>query len=119
MTVEENMERLSGIVESLAGAVAKHDERFDRIDRSIERLTRYVLDFRQEAAERLQVLEGRLEIVAITVANTETRFPPFTKGILDFGITSTNLLREQSKQRDSQSDLRLAKLEEMVSKPAV
>jgi len=78
------------------------DERFDRIDRSLETLTQridaltqYVLDFRQETASRFQTIESRLDFLASSVANIESRFPPLTKAILDFGSLSTQLVREQ------------------------
>jgi hypothetical protein len=68
------------------------DERFDRIDRSIadltgsvgtlardvETLTRYVLDFRQEAAGRFQTIENRLDVVAATMASLDSRHPALT-----------------------------------------
>jgi SMC interacting uncharacterized protein involved in chromosome segregation len=65
------------------------DERFDRIDRSIEALTNYVLDLRQEAASRFQTIENRLDILSSTVANIDSRLPALTKAILDFGSLAT------------------------------
>jgi hypothetical protein len=54
-----------------------------------------------------------------SVANIESRFPPLTKAILDFGSLSTQLVREQSRQKDSTTSLaaRVEKLEEIVSRP--
>jgi prefoldin subunit 5 len=108
------------------------DERFDRIDRSIEELTRsvgaltksgetltnYVLDLRQETAARLPTIENRLDMLASTVANIDSRLPALTKAILDFGSLSTQLVREQSGQKNSTSELlaRVVKLEEAVSR---
>jgi len=88
------------------------DERFDRLDRSVgdltrsvETLTKYVLDLRQETAARFQTIENRLDILASTVANIDSRLPALTKAILDFGSLSTQLVREQSGQKNSTSDL--------------
>jgi hypothetical protein len=94
------------------------DERFDRIDRSIETLTQYVLDLRQETATRLQTIDNRLDILSSTVANLDSRLPALTKAILDFGSLSAQLVREQSGQKNSASELlaRVVKLEETVSK---
>jgi SMC interacting uncharacterized protein involved in chromosome segregation len=96
------------------------DERFDRIDGSIEILTKYVLDLRQETAARFQTIENRLDILSSTVANVDSRLPALTKAILDFGSLATQLVREQSGQKNSASDLvaRVVKLEETVSRLA-
>jgi hypothetical protein len=61
------------------------DERFDRLDRSVETLTRYVLDLRQETAARLQTIENRLDMLASTVANIDSRLPALTKALT--GVT--------------------------------
>ena len=62
-----------------------HDERFDRLDGSIQTLTQYVLDLRQETASRLQTIDNRLDILSSTIANVDSRLPALTKAILDFG----------------------------------
>ena len=127
MTLEEKVDQLAATVQSLAAAVAKYEERFDRIDKSIERLFQaderssgYLLDFRREVAERFQVIENRLEITSLTLSSIETRFAPLTKAILDFGATASYLIREQSQQKDSLNQLgaRVTRLEESASKPA-
>ena len=94
------------------------DERFDRIDHSIETPTKYVLDLRQEAAGRLQNVDNRLDILSSTVANLDSRLPALTKAILDFGSLSSQLAPQQSGQRDSVTALasRVEKLEEIVSR---
>jgi hypothetical protein len=101
------------------------DERFDRIDRSFEALTqslntltRYVLDFREETVNRLQTIENRLELFASSFAGLDSRLPALTKGIMDLGAGATQFEREQWKQREAAADLasRVAKLEQIVSK---
>jgi archaellum component FlaC len=74
-----------------------HEDRFDRIDANIERLsdtvktlTQFVLDFRQETAQHFEVIDNRLDVLAAMVANMGSRFPPFTKAILDFGKLATH-----------------------------
>jgi hypothetical protein len=87
------------------------DERFDRLEQ-------YILDLRQEIAGRLDTVDGRLDILSSTVANLDSRLPPLTKALLDFGSLSAKLVREQSGRKDTSTDLvvRVRKLEEMVSK---
>jgi len=65
------------------------DERFDRIDGSIENLVKDILDVRLEVATRFQTIENRLDILSSTVANIDSRLPPLTKAILYFGSLST------------------------------
>lgn len=96
MALEEKVDQLAATVQSLAAAVAKHEERFDRIDKSIERFSNLFLDFRRAVAERFQVLENRLEITSLTLSSIETRFASLTKAILDFGGTASHLIREQA-----------------------
>ena len=101
------------------------EERFDRLDGAIERLsdlhrtlTEYVLDFRQETATRLQAIDNRLDVLASTLASLDARQPALTKAILDFGSLATQLQREQSRLKDTVTDVstRVAKLEEIVPK---
>jgi DNA repair ATPase RecN len=94
------------------------DERLDRIDRSLKTLTEYVLDLRQETANRLQTIDNRLDIVSSTLANVDSRLPALTKAVLDFGSISAGLMREQSKQKDAGTALaaRVEKLEDLVSR---
>jgi hypothetical protein len=81
-------------------------------------LTKYVLDFREETTNRLQVIESRLDFLSLTVASFESRFPALTKSALDTGSFVTQMVREQSKQKDSAQDLAgpLTAMEAQVSK---
>jgi len=94
------------------------DERFDRIDDSNERLTRYVLELRDETAHRLDVIDHRLDMISATVASLDSRLPPLTKAILDSGSLAAQLAREQSREKALAADLaaRLDRLEEKLSK---
>ena len=78
------------------------DERFDRIDASIERLgqaleslTRYTLDFREETARQFEIMDNRLNVLAATMANVEVRLAPLTKAAIDAGAVASKVLREQ------------------------
>ena len=109
-----------------------NEERFDRIDANIERLsesvreirdglarlTQYVLDFRQETAQHFEVIDNRLDVLAATVANIEARFPTLTKGVLDFGKLATQITNEQFRNKHATAELaaRMDRLEEKVSK---
>src|ERR1700691_2604938 len=108
------------------------EERFDRIDANIERLsesvgeirdnlarlTQYVLDFREEAARHFEVIDNRLEVLTATVANIDLRFQPLTKAILDFGKVSTQLTNDQfgNKHAIAELGIRMGHLEDKVSK---
>lgn len=95
-----------------------HDERFDRIDAHMERMSAYIQDFRSEAIDRLAVIENRLDGLSATVANIDARFPALTKLMLDAGSFATQQVKEQARLKASDADLasRVAKLEETVAK---
>jgi|HubBroStandDraft_6_1064221.scaffolds.fasta_scaffold2142100_1 hypothetical protein len=61
------------------------NERFDRIDKSIDRLTQYVIDLREETTSRLQVIDSRLDFLSSTVASIDVRLPALTKATLEAG----------------------------------
>jgi hypothetical protein len=84
----------------------------------MERLTQYLLDFRQETAQHFEVIDNRLEILTATVANIDSRFPPLTKAILDFGKVSTQLTNDQARNKHAIAELgaRVERHEEKVSK---
>jgi len=71
-----------------------HDERLDRIDTSIEKLSQYILDFRQETALRFLTIENRLDMMSLTltgIPTLEAKFAPMSKAILDFGSLSSHI----------------------------
>jgi archaellum component FlaC len=94
------------------------DDSFQRIDDSFQRLTRYIMEFREEATQRFQVIDHRLEMLSATVANIDARFPPLTKSLLDFGTLASRLVQEQTREKDLSTDLaeRVTKLEQQVAK---
>jgi len=73
------------------------DERFDRIDKSIQDLTRYVREFRTETINQLFTIETRLDVLSATVTSVDSRIPGLTKAILDFGAIASQIQREQSR----------------------
>lgn len=115
-----------------SGNSMTQEERFDRIDASLERLSQRfdarldglsdrldgLTDRLQEMISRLTVIENRLDILTATVGNIEARFPTITKAVFDAGALASQLVIEQSKQKASATDLasRVAKLEEAVAK---
>jgi hypothetical protein len=73
------------------------NERFDRVDASIERLahsldhlTRYVIDLREETISRLQVIENRLDFFSLTITSIDSRLPALTKAMLETGSLATS-----------------------------
>jgi hypothetical protein len=107
------------------------EERFDRIDAnigelkesvgelrdSVRNLTQYVLDFREEAARRFEVLDNRLDMMVANMSNM-VRFPPLTKAILEFGKTATQLTNGHFANKQGTAELadRVGRLEEKTSK---
>jgi hypothetical protein len=80
------------------------DERFDRLEK-------YLLEFRDEMSRRLEVIENRLDFLSTTVANLDARMPPMSNALLESGVLSSRLVRDQA-------DLagRLTRLEEKVAR---
>jgi chromosome segregation ATPase len=134
---DERLDRIEQALERIERMSRQATERFDQIDqrfvqvdlrfegmeRSIDRLTQYVLDFRSEAAGRLQVIENRLDILTANVASVELRLAPISKSMFEAGSLATQMVRERMKQNDLGFDLglRISKLEDMVTgrvKPA-
>ncbi|MBZ5618751.1 MAG: hypothetical protein LAQ69_08520 [Acidobacteriia bacterium] len=73
------------------------DERLDRIEKSIENLTRYVQDFRTETANRFEIMDSRLTALAAVYGSVEARMAPLAKAIPDFGAIASRLQVEQSR----------------------
>jgi phage shock protein A len=115
MMIDERLERIEASLENLTQSVEKVTVSHENLTRSYEiltkshesltksheSLTRYVLDFRQETAERLHVIDNRLDTLSATVQNLDSRLPALTKAILDFGTLTSRLSREQSAQKES------------------
>lgn len=95
------------------------DERFDRIETAIEqmgeRLTKYILDLREETMTGLRALNNRMDVLSSTMNSIDSRIPALTKGVIDAGAVSTQLLLDQAAQK-ADFGARLAKLEETVAK---
>jgi|SRR6185437_5330072 hypothetical protein len=94
------------------------DERFDRLDAALERLTQYILEFRTETVRRFEWLEKRIDIVSGNVSALEAKIGPYTKATEEFAASMTHIGRVLSQHTDANFDLatRVAKLEENVAK---
>jgi chromosome segregation ATPase len=90
----------------------------DRLDASTARLTNFMLEMRTEIIRRLDSIDQRLEFLGSSVLNMESRFPPVTKAIVDFGVLAGQLSRDQMQARERDADLasRVARLEDQMSK---
>src|SRR5580704_8149850 len=98
--------------------MATIDERFDRIDVSIERLERlsgYILDLREETRTGMQALNARLDVFSAVLTGIDSRLPALTKSVIETGAFSSQLLLEQSRQKADFAS-RLEKLEQTVAK---
>jgi hypothetical protein len=80
------------------------DERLDELTRSMKAIEGYLLQFRAEVTERLQIIENRLDTISSVMMSLDSRLQPITKAVLDFGSVATRLTRDH------------ARLEEKVSK---
>jgi hypothetical protein len=121
--LSERFDRSDASIERLS---QRTDGRFDGLTNRIDGLTQYILDFREEAMNRLRLIESRLDLQAATLTSIDSRdsrLPALTKAVLDAGTFSSQLALELSKQKGSAADFasRLVKLEETVAtlvKPA-
>jgi len=118
MTHEERFDRIDANIERLSDSVGELKASVSRIDANVGRLTEYVLEFRQETAQHFEVIDNRLDVLTATVANIEARFPTLTKGVLDFGKLATQITNEQFRNKHATAELaaRMDRLEEKVSK---
>jgi hypothetical protein len=89
MTADERFDRIDANIERLSERIEASVVRLGRLEDNLARLTQYVLDFRGETASRLEIIENRLDVVAANINNIEARFPTITKAILDFGKPTT------------------------------
>jgi chromosome segregation ATPase len=113
-----SVSELRGSVSELTGSVSELTGSVSDLKDSLAHLTRYVLDFREETARRLDVIDNRLDILNAQVANIEARYPIFTKAILDFGSFQTRVTNDQIRDRNAIAELRsyISRLDEKVSK---
>ena len=89
------------------------DERFERLNSRFDRLDSYLLRFREETTQRLNVVDIRLDALSEVAASIDRQLPVITKAILDFGILAGKLAREQMESSDLAE--RVARLEEQLS----
>jgi hypothetical protein len=92
-----------------------NDDRFDRVDASIERLSRYMLDLREETRTGMQALSNRIDVLSVAMSGIDSRIPALTKAVIDAGAITAQLLIEQSRQKTDFGS-RFEKLEETVAK---
>lgn len=103
------------------------DERFERIEARLDqvesRLTQYILDFRQEATQRLDIVDRRLDMLTAMMRTIDDRMAPFSKMMLDSSTVMGELMRELTVMReqnrktaDAELQARLSKIEQNVAK---
>jgi hypothetical protein len=87
-TPEERFDRIDGAIERLDAAIGRLSQ---RTDERFDSLTKYILDFREEASTRLRAIESRLDLQAAALTGIdarESRIPALTKAVLDAGSFS-------------------------------
>lgn len=94
------------------------DERFDQLDRTLEGIRAYLLEFRTEIIQRLEFIDRRLDVLSTAVTNLDARLPAVTKAVLDSQSMTAEILRSQAAGRQTAADLasRVARLEEQVAR---
>src|SRR5580698_3138029 len=95
--LDASIERLNDSVGEIKSSIAQLRDYSAQLTISVEHVTQYLLDFRQEAIQHLEVIDGRLDVLTATITTIDARFPPFTKGLLDFGKISTQLTNDQAR----------------------
>jgi chromosome segregation ATPase len=123
MTADERFDRLEQIIERLGQRIDSLDQRMDRLDRRMDRvdqslatLTGYVRELKTEMLNRFQVIENRLEVLAVTITSNDAKLSGFTKGVMDFGVVSSQLTKNQARQNEDTQTLqaRVARIEERL-----
>ena len=61
MTIDERLERLTGIVESLAASVVEHDDQIESLVKVAARHEKELLEFRRSHVEISRLLEAYLK----------------------------------------------------------
>jgi hypothetical protein len=61
MTIDERLDRLTGIVESLAASVVEHDDQIENLVKVAEKHQKEMADFRRSHAETNRLLEAYLK----------------------------------------------------------
>jgi hypothetical protein len=101
MTTEERWDRIERSIENLTRYMqdfrTETIERLGRVERSTENLTQYVQELRSETINRLEIIDSRLTVLTATFTSLDSRMPPLTKAILDFGAIASRLQVEQSR----------------------
>lgn len=73
------------------------DERLERIEKSIADVNRYLVDFRSETINRLEIIDSRLTTLTGLYQSVEARMAPLSKAVLDFGAIANRMQIEQSR----------------------
>jgi hypothetical protein len=117
MTQDERFDRIDAILGEIKVALGGLTGRVGALEETVRGLTRYMLDFRDEVARRLEFLENRVDILAANVKNMDDRFPILTKATLDFGRDTTYFNNELSQHQNAIAELN-RRLERLEHKPA-
>ena len=95
MTTDERFDRIEQAIERLTKSV---EERFARVDESIERLAGWFLKFREETLQRFDSMERRLSLLELTTTSMDTQLTGLTKATQHAGAQVDHLMREQARQ---------------------
>jgi hypothetical protein len=73
------------------------DERLDQILKRLDGIDKYLLGFRSEVVQSLEIIDSRLATQAALYQSLDVRMSAFAKAALDMGAIATRLQTEQSR----------------------
>ena len=79
------------------------DERLERIEKSIADVNRYLVDFRSETINRLEIIDSRLTTLTGLYQSVEARMAPLSKAVLDSGAIANRMQIDSRDLRNSSS----------------
>ena len=125
MTADERFDRIDGTLERLSDKMGGLSDKLERVSDKLERvsgdlahLTEYTISFRTEVIAKFEVVDQRLDYLGSTLASLDSRIAPMSRAILESGATSAQLVREQFREKEAAAAMaaRISALEEKVAK---
>jgi chromosome segregation ATPase len=103
--LDASMERLQQYLAEFKGDVARLSQYMAEFKGDVARLSQYVAEFKSETTRRFDLVENRMDVLTATVHSIDLRLPPLSKAILDFGTVASRLMRDQGLLKDQVSKL--------------
>jgi methyl-accepting chemotaxis protein len=113
-----NVQELRGGQQELRTSVQDLRDSHQELRKDVSQIREYVLDFRREVINRFDVMNTHMRVLASTADSYESRMSAINRAAMEQGATSTELAREQWRQKDATFELaeRLTRLEAEVNR---